>query len=612
MPEDGLLSQFKRLVVGKPIPSHLAHHERLSKVTGLAVLSSDALSSVAYATEEILRVLVLVGTAALGYASPIACVIAAILAIVVFSYRQTIHAYPSGGGAYLVSKDNLGETPALIAAGSLLIDYVLTVAVSIAAGVAAITSAVPEWRVNRVEMTLAFVVVLMVGNLRGIRESGRIFAIPTYFFILTTLSLIVLGTFRVLTGGVHPVEPVQPVATLHEPLTVFLLLTAFANGCTAMTGVEAVSNGVPAFQPPESKNAAATMLMMAALSITMFMGITLLAHSYHVVPAEQETVVSQLARGVFGERGVAYYAVQMATMLILVLAANTAYADFPRLASILARDRYVPRQFMNQGDRLAFSNGIVGLSIFAGILLVVFGGDTHALIPLYMIGVFVSFTLSQAGMVVHWWKLRGRGWRTNATVNAVGALVTGIVLLVVAATKAHEGAWIIILLIPINVVFFRVTRKHYDGVARQLSLRGWNPRGPRRNTVLVPISGIQRAVVEALEYAKTLSPEVRAVYVNIDQAATQQLRKQWEEWGNGASLVVLDSPFRSLMEPLLEYIERVDAEQPDDYVTIVLPEFVPARWWHHLFHNQRALLIKGALLFKPNTVVTSVPFHLRH
>ena len=612
MPEEGLLSQFKRLVVGKPIPSHLAHHERLSKVTGLAVLSSDALSSVAYATEEILRVLVLVGTAALGYASPIACVIAAILAIVVFSYRQTIHAYPSGGGAYLVSKDNLGETPALIAAGSLLIDYVLTVAVSIAAGVAAITSAVPEWRVNRVEMTLAFVVVLMVGNLRGIRESGRIFAIPTYFFILTTLSLIVLGTFRVLTGGVHPVEPVQPVATLHEPLTVFLLLTAFANGCTAMTGVEAVSNGVPAFQPPESKNASATMLMMAALSITMFMGITLLAHSYHVVPAEQETVVSQLARGVFGERGVAYYAVQMATMLILVLAANTAYADFPRLASILARDRYVPRQFMNQGDRLAFSNGIVGLSIFAGILLVVFGGDTHALIPLYMIGVFVSFTLSQAGMVVHWWKLRGRGWRTNATVNAVGALVTGIVLLVVAATKAHEGAWIIILLIPINVVFFRVTRKHYDGVARQLSLRGWNPRGPRRNTVLVPISGIQRAVVEALEYAKTLSPEVRAVYVNIDQAATQQLRKQWEEWGNGASLVVLDSPFRSLMEPLLEYIERVDAEQPDDYVTIVLPEFVPARWWHHLFHNQRALLIKGALLFKPNTVVTSVPFHLRH
>jgi len=611
VPEEGVLPQLKRLVVGKPIPSHLAHHERLSRTTGLAVLSSDALSSVAYATEEILRVLVLVGTAALGFAGPIAFVIATILAIVVFSYRQTIHAYPSGGGAYLVSKDNLGEMPALIAAASLLIDYVLTVAVSIAAGVAALTSAFPRWHVSRVELTLAFVFVLMLGNLRGIRESGRIFAIPTYFFIVTTLSLVAVGAWRVFAGTVHSVSPVRAVLSTHEPLTVFLLLTAFANGCTAMTGVEAVSNGVPAFKAPEPKNAAATMLMMAMLSITMFLGITLLAQSYHVLPTEQETVVSQLARGVFGDRGLPYYAVQAATMLILVLAANTAYADFPRLASILARDRYVPRQFMNQGDRLAFSNGIIGLSIFAAVLLVLFRGDTHALIPLYMIGVFVSFTLSQAGMVVHWWRLRGPGWRTSAMVNGVGALVTGVVLLVVAATKAHEGAWIIMLLIPLNVLFFRITRTHYEGVAAQLSLRGWNSRHKRRNTVLVPISGIQRAVVEALDYAKSLSPDVRAVYVNIDPATTDQLKEQWKLWGDSVSLVVLESPFRSLMEPLLEYIERVDGEHPDDYVTVVLPEFVPARWWHHLFHNQRALLIKGALLFKPNTVVTSVPFHLR-
>jgi amino acid transporter len=610
--EEGLLSQAKRFVVGKPIPSHLAHHERLSRLTGLAVLSSDALSSVAYATEEILRVLVLVGAAALGHATPIAFTIAAILAIVVFSYRQTIHAYPSGGGAYLVSKDNLGETPALIAAASLLIDYVLTVAVSIAAGVAAITSAFPQLHFSRVEMTLAFVVLLMLGNLRGIRESGNIFAIPTYFFIVTTLALIAVGMFRFATGDIEPVVAAQPVHSPGEPLTLFLLLTAFANGCTAMTGVEAVSNGVPAFRPPESKNAASTMLMMAALSIAMFLGITLLAEAYRIIPSEQETVVSQLARGVFGERGPAYYAVQAATMLILVLAANTAYADFPRLASILARDRYVPRQFMNQGDRLAFSNGIVGLSVFAAILLVVFGGDTHALIPLYMIGVFVSFTLSQAGMVVHWWRLRGPGWRSSATVNGLGALVTGIVLLVVATTKAREGAWIILLLIPVNVAFFRITRRHYDGVASQLSLRGWSPRGLRHNTVLVPISGIQRAVVEAIDYAKSLSPDVRAVYVNIDQAATDQLKSQWPQWGESVPLVVLDSPYRSLMEPLLEYIEHVYEERPDDYVTIVLPEFVPARWWHHLFHNQRALLIKGALLFKPNTVVTSVPFHLRH
>ena len=415
MAEEGILHSFKRRVVGKPIPSHLAHHERLTRLIGLAVLSSDALSSVAYATEEIVRVLILAGAAALSIASPIALVIAAILAVVVFSYRQTIYAYPSGGGAYIVARENLGEMPALIAAGALLIDYILTVAVSIAAGVAAITSALPQWHPYRVELALGFVVVLMIGNLRGIRESGQIFAVPTYFFIVTTLTLIGVGAWHALTGSVHPVITEGPMQVTTQPLTLFLLLTAFSNGCTAMTGVEAVSNGVPAFKPPESKNAAATMLMMAVLSITMFLGITLLAQSYHVMPSDQETVVSQLARGVFGSRGAAYYAVQAATMLILVLAANTAYADFPRLASILARDRYLPRQLMNQGDRLAFSNGIVGLSVFAAILLVLFGGDTHALIPLYMIGVFVSFTLSQAGMVVRWRRLRTPGWQSHAS-----------------------------------------------------------------------------------------------------------------------------------------------------------------------------------------------------
>jgi amino acid transporter len=611
VPEEGLLSQFKRFVVGKPIPAHLAHHERLSRFTGLAVLSSDALSSVAYATEEILRVLILAGAAALSPATPIAFVIAGILAIVVFSYRQTIHAYPNGGGAYIVAKENLGELPALVAAAALLIDYILTVAVSIAAGVAAITSAFPQWHVNRVEMTLAFVLLLMLGNLRGIRESGQIFAIPTYFFIFTTLVLIAVGILRVATGDVHPVQVPDPVASENVRLTMFLVLRAFANGCTAMTGVEAVSNGVPAFKPPEAKNAAATMLMMAGLSITMFLGITLLAQAYQIGPSERETVVSQLARGVFGDRGVAYYAVQAATMLILVLAANTAYADFPRLASILARDRYVPRQFMNQGDRLAFSNGIVGLSVFAGILLVVFGGDTHALIPLYMIGVFVSFTLSQAGMVLRWRRERGRGWRHSAAINGAGALVTGVVLVVVAMTKATEGAWIILLLIPLQVLLFKVTRRHYDVVASQLTLRGWQRQRKRHNTVLVPISGIQRAVVEAIDYARTLSKDVRAVYVNIDPSATEHVKRDWEQWGDGVPLIVLQSPYRSLMEPLLEYIEQASGERPDDYVTVVLPEFVPARWWHHLFHNQRALLIKGALLFKPKTVVTSVPFHLR-
>ena len=610
MPAEGILGQFKRFVVGEPIPSHLAHHERLSRVTGLAVLSSDPLSSVAYATEEILRVLILVDVTALAFASPIAVVIASILAIVVFSYRQTLHAYPSGGGAYIVARENLGELPSLVAASSLLIDYILTVAVSIAAGVAALTSAFPHWIHLRVELALGFLAILMLGNLRGIRESGNIFAAPTYFFIFNVLALIALGAWRAMTGGVLPVDPIQPMASTGQPLTMLLLLRAFSNGCTAMTGVEAVSNGVPAFRPPEARNAAATMVIMAVLAITMFLGITLLSQAYHIHPSEHETVISQLARGVFEGRGVSYYMIQAATMLILVLAANTAYADFPRLASILARDRYLPRQFMNQGDRLAFSNGILGLSAFAAVLLVIFGGDTHALIPLYMIGVFVSFTLSQAGMVVHWRKLRGFGWRSSAAISGTGALVTGIVLVVVAITKAHEGAWIIMLLIPVQVVLFRVTKAHYNDVAAQLTLTDWQPPRRHENRVIVPISGVQRAVVSAVEYARTLSQDVRAVYIDADPTSTAQIRKDWDKWGRGVPLVVLPSPFRSLMEPLLEYVEQLESEHPGDYVTVVLPEFVPARWWHHLFHNQRALLIKGALLFKPNTIVTSVPFHL--
>jgi len=609
--EESFLGQVKRLIVGAPIPSHLAHHERFSRVTGLAVLSSDPLSSVAYATEEILRVLTAGGLAALTLVTPIGAVIATMLAIVVFSYQQTIHAYPSGGGAYIVAKENLGRLPALIAASSLLIDYVLTVSVSIAAGVAAITSALPQWHINPVILCLVFVVILMFGNLRGIRESGRLFSTPTYFFIVSILLMIAVGAWRYFSGTLHEVAPPEhPLPPGTTMLPVFMLLTAFSNGCTALTGVEAVSNGVPAFRPPESRNAAQTLIAMAVMSITMFAGITLLAHAYGIVPNDTETVVSQIARATFGGRGWPYYAVQAATMAILVLAANTAYADFPRLASILARDRFLPRQFMNQGDRLAFSNGILILSGLGALLLVVFGGDTHALIPLYMIGVFVSFTLSQAGMVIHWRTLREPGWKTSAAINGFGAMVTGIVLVIVAMTKAAEGAWIIILMIPVLVTIFEITRRHYDHVASELTLRAWQPEVEGRHTVLVPIGGIQRAVVKALRYARTLGHDVRAVYVEIDPAATQAIRQMWSEWGQDVELVVLTSPYRSLMEPLLEYIEVLQREDPNGYVTVILPEFVPRRLWQHLLHNQHALLIKGALLFKPNVVVTSVPFHL--
>jgi len=603
------LTGLKRLLVGSPISTAHAEHERLSRVTGLAVLSSDALSSVAYATEEILRVVMVGGAAALSLATPVGVVIALLLLIVAFSYRQTIFAYPSGGGAYLVAKDNLGDTPALVAAAALLIDYTLTVAVSIAAGVAALTSAFPSLHVSRVELSLIFMVVLAVGNLRGIRESGRIFSVPTYFFIGGILVLLGVGAWRAFTGSLVPVPDHAAALPVHE-LGLFVILTAFANGCTAMTGVEAVSNGVPAFRKPESRNAAYTLVVMAVLGVTMFMGITLLAHAYQVVPNDTETVVSQIARAVFGGRGWAYYTIQAGTMLILVLAANTAYADFPRLASIVSRDRYLPRQFMNQGDRLAFSNGIVVLSTCAGILLVLFGGDTHALIPLYMIGVFVSFTLSQFGMVIHWRRMREPGWRTSAVINGFGAIVTAIVLVIVATTKAAEGAWNIILLIPALVVLFRATRQHYDHVASQLSLHEFTPLPRLKNIVLLPLSGVHRAVLQALHYAHTLSDDVRALYVATDPQSLAIVRAEWEQWGEGVPLVVLDSPYRSVLEPLINYINDLEAREPEAYVTIVLPEFVPARWWQHLLHNQRALILKGTLLFRPNTVVTNVPFHL--
>ena len=612
MAEESFLGQLKRLVVGAPIPSHLAHHERFSRVTGLAVVSSDPLSSVAYATEEILRVLAVGGVAALSLVTPIGALIALIMAIVVFSYRQTVHAYPSGGGAYIVARENLGRLPSLVAAASLLIDYVLTVSVSIAAGVAAIASALPHWRVEPVWLCLAFVAMLMLGNLRGIRESGRLFAAPTYLFNVSIFLLIAVGAFRYASGTLHEVPPPDhPIPAGTNMLPLFVLLTAFSNGCTALTGVEAVSNGVPAFRPPESRNAAQTLVAMAVMAIGMFAGITLLAHGYGIAANDSETVVSQIARATFGGRGWAYYTVQAATMAILVLAANTAYADFPRLSSILARDRFLPRQFMNQGDRLAFSNGILILSVLASGLLVAFDGDTHALIPLYMIGVFVSFTLSQAGMVVHWFRLRQPRWRTSAAINGFGAIVTGVVLVIVAVTKAAEGAWIILAMIPMLVALFEITRRHYQHVASALTLRDWQPDDQGGHLVLVPIGGIQRAVVKALQYARALTPDVRAVYVEIDPAATADLRRQWGQWGQGAELVVLESPYRSLLEPLLEYVEEAQAADPRGYVTVILPEFVPHRLWHHLLHNQHALLIKGALLFKPNVVVTSVPFHLR-
>ena len=626
-----MATAIKRLLVGRALRTEQAAHERLTKRTALAVFSSDALSSTAYATEEILLVLAVAAAAtasgSFSYVVPISIAIAVLLAIVATSYRQTIHAYPSGGGAYIVAKDNLGTTPGLVAAASLLVDYVLTVSVSIAAGVAAITSAVQGTRYawlndHKVFLCLIFIAFIAIANLRGVRESGALFATPTYAFIVSFLFMILFGLFHYFVyGGAASVPTEEELKTAEgyhlQPLTLFLLLGAFSNGCAALTGIEAISNGVQAFKKPEARNAATTLVLMAALLTTMFLGTSVMAYLYHVHPKLSETVISQFARIMFtGSLGWFYYVVQAATAAILVLAANTAFADFPRLSSLLARDRFLPRQFANRGDRLVFSNGIVILAVFSGLLVTVFAGDTSRLIPLYAVGVFLSFTLSQSGMIVHWLRERGKlnsDWKKSIVINAVGAVATFIVLCVFIATKFVHGAWIVVLVIPILVVLFKAIRKHYVVVAKQLSTEGLEQLEPIKHRVIVPISGIHRGVLCALQYAQSIARDrVQAVYVDFGEEATASLKDKWERWGAGVQLVVLPSPYRELTRPLLKHINRIRRQNSNDMITVVLPEFIPAKWWQHALHNQSSLLLKGSLLFKKGVIVTSVPYHLEH
>ncbi len=605
------LHRLKRLFVGSPLPTAQSRHERLGKATALAVFASDALSSVAYATEAILLQLIHAGTMALSYSLPIGFAIAVLIAIVVSSYQQTIRAYPQGGGAYIVTKDNLGVLPGLVAGAALLIDYVLTVAVSVAAGVVAMTSAVPALIPYRVILCVAAVAAIGTANLRGIRESGKLFALPTYLFIGSLGVLILYGAAGAIFDFL-PEAPYQQHAPGLEGISLFLLLKAFANGCTALTGVEAVSDGVPAFTPPESQNARIVLAWLGVILITLFVGITYLAYDFGIVPRPEESVLSQLAQRVFG-RGVLYYEIQAVTMLILLLAANTSFADFPRLSFFLARDRFIPRQFATQGDRLVFSNGIAILGGLAVALLVVFRGDTYALLPLYAVGVFLSFTLSQASMVRRWLTLRERGWYWRAALNGVGAVVTGIVMLTLAVTKFTEGAWIVIVLIPVFVTVFIMIHRHYEEVAQQLSLEGFTPPAAITNSVLVLVGDLHRGVVKAVQYAQSLSPAAKAVYVETDPERTHRLESRWSQWGMGVPLIVLTSPYRSLLGPLVDYIDHLqETGGENQIVTIVVPEFIPARWWQQLLHNQTALLIKGALLFHRNVVVTDVPHHLKH
>ena len=602
-----MTSSLKRMILGRPLATLQARHERLAKIPALAIFASDNLSSVAYATEEILLVLVLAGTAALSYSPAIGLAIGALTAIVASSYWQTIHAYPSGGGAYVVAKENLGTYPGLVAGAALLVDYVLTVSVSVAAGVAAITSALPVLYPRRVAIGVGVVLFIMLANLRGIRETGRIFAVPTYWFILSLAALLAGGFYRLLSQGAAP-PPVESLP-VQEPLSLLLVLRAFSSGCAALTGIEAVANGVQAFKPPESRNAGITLAWMAGILGSAFLGVTFLAYFYPIVPVEGETVISMLGRQIFGRTWV-YYMIQAATAVILLLAANTSFSGFPMLASMLGRDGFLPRQLANRGDRLVFSNGIIILAAMSSLLLLLFGGSTHALIPLYAVGVFTAFTLSQLGMVRHWCTERGRRWRLHAAINAVGASATSIVVLVIGVTKFAYGAWMVIVLIPLIVAGFLRVERHYKEVAKRLSLEGAARPRIGKNPVVVLVAGIHKGVVEALEYAKSISPNVTALSVDLDPTKTARLRLQWAEWAPDVPLVVLDSPFRSILGPLLEYIDRMEKQGEGRYLTVILPEFVCSHWWEHLLHNQTALLIKAALLFKPGKVTVSVPYHL--
>ena len=615
------MSVVKRFLVGPPIATAEEDEQRIGKPVALAVFSSDAISSTAYATEEILHVLVpLVGMAALGYLTPMSIVVIALLVIVIASYRQTIYAYPNGGGSYVVSRENLGKTPSLVAGASLLVDYVLTVAVSVSAGVAAITSAIPSLRPERVWLCLGFVALMMVANLRGLKESGRLFAGPTYAYIVTVGVLIVLGLVRYATGSLDPL-PVDTAALQEftgtgelQGLTTLMLLRAFSSGAVALTGIEAISNGVPAFREPAPRNAAITLMIMGAILATYFLGLSLLADHLQPTLDESETILSKLGRAVFGDGTVPYFVLQAATFAILILAANTAFAGFPAVASILARDAYLPRQLANRGDRLVFSNGIMALAAVAAVLIIAFGGTTTALIPLYAVGVFTGFTLSQSGMVVHHLREREQRWKLHLATNAVGAVATGIVAIVVVTSKFTQGAWIPAVLIPLIVMVFLRVNRHYAKVREALVVDEFARVGPRHaHTVVVLVGGVNRGVLRALAYGRSMSPDTLiAVSVVTSSEEEQALLESWERHEIPVELRTMFSPFRDITQPVLTILDELDDERPDDVVTVVLPEFVVEHWWDQALHNQSALMLKSALRQRPNTVIASVPVQVAH
>jgi amino acid transporter len=625
----GLKRSWRSWLIGRPLPTADAPHQTVSKAVGLAVFGADALSSIAYAPQETLVILAAAGTQAFGYAFPISVVITALLAIVTISYLQTIQAYPSGGGAYTVVKENLGEPAALVAGAALLTDYILLASVTVASGVAQIVSAFPDLFPYRVGISVGLLGLIAIANLRGVKESGNIFALPTYFFLAMTTLTVAIGFFRYLNGTLGVVTNPPDIETIHtEPLTLFLLLRAFSNGTTALTGVEVIANGVKSFREPRTRNAVVTMIWMSTILAVLFLGIVYLLGVIGAVPSEFETVISQLARTVFGNRGLFYLGTITATTIILILATNTAFAGFPALSAIIAEDGYLPRQLTYRGSRLVFSRGIMTLTVIASLLIFIFNASVTALIPLWAVGVFLSFTLSQAGMARHWWNNRrpaekqltekeklhpyDPGWRWKLAINGLGSLVTAVVTLIFAITKFADGAWIIVLLLPAIVFSFYAVHRHYVSLARDLSLEHYGQPPPsKRHRVIMPVSAIHQGTLEALDYALSLSQDVTVVHVSIDPDQTEKLQHKWSWWGKGVRLVVIESPYRTFLEPFLDYVNELCAVlQPNERLTIVVPQFVPKHWWHNALHTQTAFWLRFMLLNKKGIVITEIPYQV--
>ena len=620
-------------LIGRPLPTAEAEHETIGKAVGLAVFASDALSSTAYATQEILVILAAAGTIAYGYVFPISLVIVGLLAIVVISYEQIVHTYPQGGGAYIVASDNLGQFPALLAGAALLIEYFLTVSVSVSAGVAQIVSAYPALFDYRVAIAIACVMLITVVNLRGVRESGAAFAIPSFFFIAIMFLTIGTGLFRLLTGSLPDVIDPPDVEHFGEAIsgiTAFLLLHAFSSGTAALTGVEAISNGITAFKEPRSRNAGITLIWMAFILGSLFIGISFLAREIGAVPSETETVISQIARTVFDGQGIMYLAVIAGTTVILILAANTSFAGFPRLSAMLARDGFMPRQLTYRGSRLVYSYGITALAVIACIQIIIFQASVTRLIPLYAIGVFLSFTLAQGGMAWRWWrsgkldpavKSAGysnrlqydRRWFVKMISNGFGAFCTFIVMCVFAVTKFLDGAWIVLILIPMLIAIFLWIKKHYSGLANNLSLEKYGEPPPYnlRHRVLVPISNVHQGTLAALRYARMLSDDITAVHISMEPEDTEKVRRKWETWGRGTRLVIVDSPYRLFLEPLLDYINEIlTSRQTNETITIVVPHFVPGKKVYKALHMQTAEMLRRELLSTPGVVITEVPYQI--